>query len=235
MLVPEVPRRTFVSVGRRPQLGDEVADYIREAILSGALAAGAPLTIDGLARELAVSTTPVREALMALRGEGFVGFQPRRGFTAAPITLTDLSDLYWLQSEIAGELTQRASMRMDDDLLERLGRLQAGIGSELAARNLEEVESLNFQLHREINLAADAPKLLSMLRILLRYVPRRFFGQVPGWAEASASDHETIVAAMRIGDADAARRAMAAHIRHAGALLVENLRSQSEHAAADAG
>lgn len=212
----------------RTQLSDEIASYIREAILSGEILSGTSLNIDELARQLTVSTTPVREALLALRGEGFVTSQPRRGFTAAAITLNDITDMYWMQSELAGELAGRAASQADAELLSRLDRLQAQIALALGERAYDEVESLNFQLHRLINLAPGSEKLLWMLRLSLRYVPRHFYGSVPGWGEASAHDHVAIIAALHKRDADAAREAMKRHIRKAGALLVENLQRQGQ-------
>jgi DNA-binding GntR family transcriptional regulator len=57
----------------------------------------------------------------------------------------------------------------------------------------------------------------------VQYVPRHYFSRVRGWAQASAHDHEPVFVALDSGDAESARAAMAAHVRHIGALLVEHL------------
>jgi DNA-binding GntR family transcriptional regulator len=56
-------------------------------------------------------------------------------------------------------------------------------------------------------------------------VPLRFFGLIEGWADASAHDHSAVLDAIEAGDADAARAAMTAHIRHIGELLQAHLRA----------
>ena len=50
-------------------------------------------------------------------------------------------------------------------------------------------------------------------------MPLGFFGLVEGWAGASAHDHSAVLDAIEVGDAEAARAAMTAHIRHVGDLL----------------
>ncbi len=61
---------------------------------------------------------------------------------------------------------------------------------------------------------------------MVRYAPRRFYSSIDGWTRASVDDHHLVLAALRSGDADGARQAMRAHIRHAGTLLVVHLEAQ---------
>ena len=59
-------------ISRRPQLSEEVATYLRQRVMSGQVRPGEYLRLEHVAEELGISVTPVREALVALRGEGFV-------------------------------------------------------------------------------------------------------------------------------------------------------------------
>ncbi|MHB8463930.1 MAG: GntR family transcriptional regulator [Acidimicrobiales bacterium] len=203
----------------RPQLSDEVANHIRELIVSGQLRPGDFIRQDRIAEELDLSGTPVREGLMALRGEGFVLLLPRRGFVVAPLSGKDIHDLFTAQALLAGELVARATGRIDEQGRDELGRIDAAINLAAAAADVDEVERLNHAFHRLVNLAADSPKLSWMLSVSVRFAPRRFYATIPGWAEASARDHASILAAVRAGDAEAARAAMHRHIEHAGRLL----------------
>ena len=90
---------------KQAQLPEQVAAYVRELIMSGAARPGEFLRIERIAEAVGVSQTPVREGLLALKSEGIVNLLPRRGFVVAPITPHDISDLYWVQAHIAGELT----------------------------------------------------------------------------------------------------------------------------------
>jgi DNA-binding GntR family transcriptional regulator len=212
---------------RRPiQLSFEVAAYVRELILTGQVRTGESLNIDRLARDLQVSSTPVREALLSLVGEGLVVFEPRRGFRASSLTARDLADIYWLQADIAGELASRAAERLGPSAIHLLDEIQSHMQAAHEASHAEDVERLNFEFHRTINRGAESPKLAWILGIATRYSPRQFYAMIEGWVEASLMDHAQIIDALRGRNADASRAAMRQHISHAGELLVRNLERQ---------
>jgi DNA-binding GntR family transcriptional regulator len=204
-------------------MSDEVASYLRELIMSGRLKPGYFIRQDALAEELQMSATPVREGLLALRGEGFVRLEPRRGFVVADLTREDIRDLFDAQSLLAGELAARAAGKLDDDRLRELAGIQQDITEAASSGSIQDVESLNHSFHRLINLSAESPKISWMLSVAVRCVPRRFFAEIEGWPSASSRDHEAILSALRQRDSDAARTAMTTHLRHAGELLVAHL------------
>lgn len=211
-------------LGGRVQLGDEVASYLRDLIISGQLA-DEHIRLERVAATLKVSVTPVREALLSLRAEGFVHLEPRRGFTVVPLSEGDVRDLFLAQSQLAGELAARAARAAGDDLLERLDQAQENLAGAAAGGDLDRIEQENYRFHRAINLAAGSPKLTWLLGVVVRYSPRRFYPAIEGWPAASLRDHEGICQALRDRDDRAAREKMTAHIVNAGDLLVEHLRT----------
>ena len=70
---------------RRTQLTDEVATVLRNRIMTGDLRPGDFVRLDETASALGCSATPVREALVTLRGEGLVRSSPHRGFIVEPL------------------------------------------------------------------------------------------------------------------------------------------------------
>jgi DNA-binding GntR family transcriptional regulator len=209
----------------RRQLSDEVASYVRELIFSGKLRPGDFIRQEPIAEELKLSATPVREGLLSLRGEGFVELKPRRGFAVAPLSASDVRDLFTAQALLAGELVSRAAVRMSADYLRGLDEVHESLRKAAAAGDGTLVETLNHDFHRRINRAADAPRLAWMLSISSRFAPRRFFATIPGWLMASAQDHAAIIEAITARDADAARAAMMRHMENAGDLLAANFES----------
>ncbi|HEU5028665.1 MAG TPA: GntR family transcriptional regulator [Spirillospora sp.] len=221
-----VPISGGQALGRRRQLSDEVAAYVRELIMSGQVRHGEFLRLERIADDLGISVTPVREALLSLRGEGFVTLEPRRGFMPAPLSRQDVQDLFEAQAYFAGELASRAAEKITPGELEALDRTQALLERASKAADAEGIERANHQFHRVINLCADSPKTAWLLQLVVRYAPRRFYSSIQGWSQASVDDHQLILAALRAEDAEAARGAMRAHIRHAGTLLVVHLEAQ---------
>src|ERR1700743_988632 len=107
----------------RRQLRAEVATCLRELIMSGNLRPGDFIRQERIADELSLSATPVREGLLSLRGEGFVELKPRRGFVVAPLSASDVRDLFTAQALLAGELVSRAASKLGP---EGLGKLTDG-------------------------------------------------------------------------------------------------------------
>lgn len=211
-------------VERRP-LSEEVASHVRSLIMSGTLRAGEFVRLDRIAEELDVSATPVREGLQALRGEGFLTFEPRRGFVVAPLTPDDVEDLFLVQADIAGELAARAATVATAEWMAELHRLQAVLGAAVDVGEPDGIIACNREVHRYINLAAAAPKLAWMLSVAVRYVPEPYFLTIEGWSEASLHDHADVLAALESRDAERARVAMREHILNVGRLLAAHLRN----------
>jgi DNA-binding GntR family transcriptional regulator len=209
----------------RRQLSDEVASHVRELIMSGHLRPGEFIRQERIAEELDLSATPVREGLLALRGEGFVMLKPRRGFVVAPLSAADVKDLFTAQALLAGELVARAALRIDAADLIELESVHKTLRKAASAGDGDLVEQLNHEFHRKINLVADSPRLAWMLSISTKFAPRRFFATIPGWSKASAQDHAAIIKALVAGDGDEARHAMMRHMENAGELLAANFAS----------
>ncbi|GAA3934738.1 GntR family transcriptional regulator [Actinomadura viridis] len=209
------------------QLSEKVAAYVREAIMIGRLRAPDYVRTERLAAELGISATPVREALMILHSEGAVRWEPRRGFRVLPLTARDVDDLFRVQAYIAGELAARAAVALDEAEIERLGRVQRELEDAARAGDAERVDRLNHEIHRTVNKSSGSSRMTTLLNLTVHYVPLRFFGTIEGWAEASAHDHSAVFDALRARDPDAARAAMAGHIRHIGRLLVRHLEARN--------
>ena len=150
----EVP---LPSISRPVELNQEIASYVRDLIMSARLAAGTPINIDRLARELNISTTPVGEALQTLRGEGFVQFEPRRGFRTAPLSKEDIQDVFLVYGDISGELAARAAERITPGELSALRDVQHQILEASHQDRPEEVSNLNFEFHKIIGASAGSP------------------------------------------------------------------------------
>jgi DNA-binding GntR family transcriptional regulator len=210
---------------RRP-LSEEVAAHVRSLIMSGALQAGEFVRLDRVAEELEVSATPVREGLQALRGEGFLTFEPRRGFVVAPLSPDDIEDLFLVQADISGELAARAARMVTPEWMAELHGLQRSLSAAVTDDRPQDVVECNRKIHRMVNLRAPAPKLAWMLSVTVRFAPEPLFLAIEGWREASLHDHDEVLAALEAGDPERSREAMREHLLNAGRLLAGHLRSR---------
>lgn len=218
----------------RPQLSDEASAFVRGLIMSGELRPGAAVRPETIGEALNISTTPAREALQALRVEGFLDLVPRRGFLVAPLTGQDIRDLFQVQALIGGELAARAASTATDTDVAELEALHHELIAAAARNNDELLEEKNHAFHREINLLADARKMIWALGLITRYVPRRFYSSIPGWPRATVDDHAALLEGIRARDPEATRAAMHTHIVHSGELLAAHFDERVAAAAEEA-
>ncbi|THV26671.1 GntR family transcriptional regulator [Glycomyces paridis] len=82
----------------RQTLADEAYTELKSRIIQSILEPGAKLSIDGLAKHMAISQTPIREALARLEVEGLVERRPLSGYTVTPLlTGPEFEDLFELR------------------------------------------------------------------------------------------------------------------------------------------
>lgn len=213
---------TFVNPAPpRAQLKDEAAAHIRELIVSGQVSPGELMRLAPLANRVGASVTPVREALLLLAQDGWVNQEPNRGFRVAAITRRDVEDAYFVQSYVAGELAARAAASIDDAAVAALWDLDEAI--KRRGRDEGALEILNYNLHQAIYDVAESPRLVWFVNSSSRFVPRRFWGTIPGWFDHNRVGHAPVIEALAARDAVRARTEMSEHIDKACRLLVDHL------------
>lgn len=209
----------------RTYLSEDVADYVRELVLTGCLRPGAPLLPSQLAAQLDISPTPARAGLVSLKREGFLGHSARRGFYVDPIGAQEIQEAYSAHALIAGELAARASQVVTPVQLHVLVGLQGAMRSAADRNDTDRLDAANADFHRQLYRVAKAPWLVSCLRPVLKYVPRRFFFAVPTWLPEALCQHDGIVESLAQRDAQSARLAVQEHMTRAGTVLAEHLAS----------
>ncbi len=206
---------------RRGGLADDVATYVRELILTGALKPGSRLDQDAIGDAVGVSRSPVREAIVVLGQEGLLEVLPRRGAIVAPLTRGDVIDHYELFGLVSGRAAGIAAVELSDqrraDLRAIHERFVPGSGADMSA--------LNREFHRMINSTAP-PRTKWLLRLLEKSVPSRYYEFATGWDETAIGHHREIIEAIGNRDADEARRAMEHHLHESGVVAADALERQ---------
>ena len=97
---------------KRLVLADGTYESIKGMILDHEIAPGEHVGIDELARDLAVSQTPVREALARLEADGLVTKIPLRGYqTTELLTVQEFDDLFQFRGAIEPWAASEAALR----------------------------------------------------------------------------------------------------------------------------
>jgi DNA-binding GntR family transcriptional regulator len=184
-------------------LSDEVAGHLRAAIMAGKLRPGTFIRLDETAAELGVSITPVREALLKLRGEGMVQLEPHRGHVVVALTRQDVDDIFWLQATIARELAAAATDHITDSEIDELDRMNHALEGAVGSGDADTISAIEFAFHRVFNQASGRIKLAWFLLNAARYMPVLVYASDPQWGTAAVDNHRQLIAALRRRDTGA--------------------------------
>ena len=208
----------------------QIADQLRALIGQGEFAAGSRLPAErDLARQLGVSRPSVREALIALEVEGWVEVRSGSGVyamersTPARSAANDGAAAEWGPLElirarkvVEGEtaaIAARTARRRDLDAMDlAIGQMRASADAGLMPLDGDRA------FHTAIVQAGGNSVLVETVQSY--WDSRRgpvferlggHFETVPSW-RAAIAEHEAVLNAIRARDADAARKAMHAHM-----------------------
>lgn len=199
-------------------LGDQVYEAIKERILDQAYTPGEKLNIDGLVRELEVSSTPIREALTRLVAEGLVRAAPFLGFAIAALPdRAYYEDVYSFRGVIEPWAAAEAARRQPGPdiakaLRHEVEAMMAGAPSR-EYRSHRAFTEADDRFHRIIMAAAGnqvALKSYDDLHFHL-HISRLYLNREQDLGLTHA-EHFRIVDAIAAGDAEAAADAMRQHL-----------------------
>ncbi len=100
-------------------LREQALGIIRDAITAGELAEDKIYSAAGLAKQLGISLSPVREAMMALVTEGTVEAVPNRGFRLVTVTEADLEEIIAIRVLLAAPAARSLAGAGSDDIVGR--------------------------------------------------------------------------------------------------------------------
>ncbi len=189
-----------------------VYSQLRERILNLDLAPGTRLHEAELAAELAVSRTPLREALRMLLAEDLVEQLPTGGMLVRPLDLQDMRELYAVRAALEGLAAREASRRLTKADLEALERLVEQM--RLLVDHPAELTRLGGEFHARIAAAAGNRRCEQLLRQLHGHMRRYHVLSTRRGRrrQAALEDHRALFEALRARDPEAAERTVRDHI-----------------------
>ncbi|MYZ09170.1 FCD domain-containing protein [Streptomyces sp. SID2999] len=190
---------------------ERVLAALRQDIIAGRLGPGDRLVERELADRYGVSRVPVREAIRALVGEGFVLFESARRTVVRRLTPDDVRELFELREALEVYAAGLAASRATPEALEDLRALLAEAATATEAGEAEAITDVNTRFHDRILATAGNGLLVSVLEPVdgrLRWLTRRN----AEWPQL-LTEHQDLYAAIASGDPDRARAHALAHVR----------------------
>lgn len=212
---------------RAETLGDRVYAAIRDAIVARRLPPGERVTEAGLAAQLSVSKTPVREALLRLQQVGLVVAGDGQVRVVSPSSETIL-EAYEVRVALESESVLLASDRAGSRRTDTIAGL-AQESYEAAARGDQDgFRALDRRFHLEIASGAANRRLMGAIEDALDLTSALRSRDVPHAHVSTdyARQHVAIAEAITAGEAQVARTRMRAHIEKVRDMVIDVYRSQ---------
>ena len=196
---------------------ERVRAALRHRILSGDFSPNDRIDLDAVAEEFGTSRTPVREACLALAQEGLVRVAQRSGITVIGVSPETIIENFALMAALSGVASQWAAGRITHQQLLRVRELHREI--RVAAASGDDIATLNWLFHREINKSCGSTRLQGMLSDAGRMIPQRYFELFPERVPCSLDEHDALIVALARGDGAEARRITEQHFAGAAQML----------------
>lgn len=211
----------------RSRLADQAYELLKERILTRQLLPGQRLSVPAIAEDLGLSRSPVREAVQRLVQEGLGTERPHSGAVVASADLRALVDLYLVRAELEGLSAQLASQSDDQQLVSDLESIQEGHEQAHETRTRSQMIRADVQFHERVLQSAGNAELTRMLDPVLQRMLLAMLEADRHWPVQAIVEHREIIAALRCGDAERARRCMTAHVLRVRTDMMNKLRQEA--------
>jgi DNA-binding GntR family transcriptional regulator len=191
---------------------DRVYEAVKEMAVGYAVRPGERINEGRIATQLGVSRTPLREALNRLKMEGFLRFEPGRGFFCRELDPQEVFQLYELRKTIETAAVRLAVARADDREIAALADFLDATGPGSDGRSVGELTELDETFHSRLMVLSRNDEMLRVLdnvNARIRFV--RWIDMGEG-RSATQGEHRAVVAALARRDAEAAAAILERHI-----------------------
>ena len=186
-----------------------VGERIREAIVQGDLKLGEQVSEAQLALRMGVSKTPVREALVRLKGEGLVEIHPQRGTFVFRPSAEEVAHLCRFRALVETEALRDAMENQRGTLLKGLKKCVKEMKVAEPAKDLAELARIDMAFHWHLFDACSSHYVRSAYE-LLRYqlIALRYRSPISN----AVKSHQILIDAIGDGDSSAACGLLREHI-----------------------
>lgn len=181
-------------------LSEQVYDYLRRQMHQGDLLPGSTLNIGEIAKQLGISKTPLRDALIHLELEGFVTILPRRGVQVNKLQIKDVKNAYDAVGLVESFIIQECIDKIKPSHLKELEALNEEMIEDIKNNDFSKLFKTNLQFHN-IYLDVSDNELLKKFILPIKHrlydFPRQNY--IPEWELKNCDEHKQIIDLIKQG------------------------------------
>ena len=196
---------------------DIAYDRIKDAILFNRFRIGAIYSQESLCRELGISKTPLREALLELQTDGYVTFCRGRGVLIQPVSYEKAHDILEARMTMEPICAQLAAQRAGEEDRKKMESLLTSLQEGLPSEDGQRLYRIDHSFHRAVIRASHIEMFYRFLDVILDHYLRFEVKSVYNNsidARKVYAEHQRVYEAIVQRDGKKAYKAMETHLKN---------------------
>lgn len=219
------------SFKERRSLGQDVFDYLKNAIIDQTIAPGSRLVESKIADMLGISRTPLREAFHKLEREDWIEKNPSGGFQVVVLTKDDIEQTFGIRSVLEAYAARLAAENhTEKDLIPLEKKMKEFKLCLDEKKDSDKLQKINTEFHDLLYSLSKSQKLIKMINQLRAQISRsrQIILKHKDFAHKSNEDHVKMIDAIKIRDGEAVERLVRAHIIKGKNAVLNQLKQEED-------
>ena len=208
-----------------PNLRQRVYEILKRAIIFQEIGPGQKTDEEGVAKQLGVSRTPIRESLCRLENEGIVKIIPRRGAFVARHSKESIIEILLVREVLEGFAARLAVGHIDERTIEEMSSLFRDFSGANIRDRSKDYAQADLKFHTLIVKKSQNSWLMSIMNILNDHIQMLRLRTVAleGRPEHSLLEHRKIIEALEKRNPSLAESLMRRHIQNVRKSVLRNI------------
>ena len=204
-------------------LSKKIYRILKSRIIKGTIKPGEKLLDNKLAKQMGISRTPVREAILQLAAEGFVKINPNQKIIANDISFKDLMEVLQIHSALESLAARLLAPLVTEDIIKQLETINKNTETWVSEQNAAAFTTESEKFHTTILNACGNNRLVQIRKNLSEqiYRFREISLNIPGRLKSALIEHIAITKALKDKNAGRASELSMKHVDNA----IKNLTS----------
>lgn len=211
-------------------MSEEIADILRENIISGNINPGEKVNEYQVAKLLNISRPPIREAFRLLVAEGLITLVPRKGAFVSKLSVQEVKEIYEMKSMMESFAVRLAIPTVDEKEVSGLDSINNSMEEKIKQDNFKAILKLNIEFHRKMIKMSKNEKLIRFYESIV--LPIRRYQRVglsaPTSWEVSLKEHRGITQAIESKNIALAERLTREHTMRATVRVIKRLKENKD-------
>ncbi len=206
-------------------LKEQAAQLIKEAIYRGELFPGRIFSHEQLSRQLGISRTPIREALLELQGDGLVIIHRGRGTEVVPLSRREVQEIFEMREALEIKAFTLAIERIPEQELSELQLFFQHHLQQVCSGGHVDIAQANRRFHLMVARASSNRRLYKAIASLLEQPARTGFYALFQLQRVNESmaEHRALLGALVEKDPVKARDVVSKHLRRTCEAVLRSL------------